>query len=70
MKSSKNLNACMSVLQDIQRRDDIDPKQKRAAHDAICLIKQFRRLKAPSRAETFRFVLEISRILAESFLTH
>jgi hypothetical protein len=70
MKKNRNLNACMSILHDIQRRDDIDPKQKKAACDAICLIKRFRRLEAPSRAETYAFVFKISRLLAESFLTH
>lgn len=64
MKKFGDLNACISLLRDLQRGSDINPKQKQAVENAIHEIKRIRRKPNPKQHE----LRESVRIIAESLI--
>lgn len=64
----RDLNACIAVLQAIQRRDDTEPEQRKNIEVAIERLRVLRRLDHPSRAEVFRHIREITERIIKAFL--
>ena len=61
MKKFGDLNACISLLRDLQRGSDVNPKQKQAVENAVHEIKRIRRkpnLKQHELHESVRFIAE------------
>jgi hypothetical protein len=68
MKHFNDLNACIAILEDVQRGNDITPKQKQAIKDAIGEIKGIRRRPNSKRHEIHRSVRSITENLVRAFI--
>ena len=68
MKTFKDLNACIVVLQAIHRRNDIEPETRKHIETAIELFRRFRRLDHPSRPIVFRYMRDITENLLTAFI--
>jgi hypothetical protein len=64
MQHFKDLNACFSLLRELHRGDDVNPKQKQAVENALHEIKRIRRKTNPKQHELYKSV----RIIAESLV--
>lgn len=67
MRKIKDLDACVAVLQAKQRRNDIEPQQKKDIEGAINAIKALRRLDHPSRPQMAHCVREIVDRIVKAF---
>ena len=69
MKHFRDLNACIAILEDVQRGNDVTPGQKQAIKDAIGEIKGIRRKPNPKRHEIHRSVRSITEKLVRAFVS-
>lgn len=68
MKSYKDLAACITCLQVIQRRNDMKPEQRRNIKKALHALEVLRRNDQLTRPQAFRYVREVTEALTETFL--
>jgi len=61
MRRSKDLSACISFLEDLQRRSSVDPQKKKSVGNVIDELKRIRRkpdLERHEQNESIRKVVE------------
>jgi len=68
MKQFSDLNACISLLRELQSGSDVNPKQKQAVEKAIHEIKRIRRKPHPKRHELHESVRKIAESLIDVFV--
>jgi hypothetical protein len=68
MKQFGDLNACISLLREVQRGGDVNPKQKQAVEQAIHEIKRIRRKPHPKQHELYESVRMIAESLIDVFV--
>jgi len=64
----KDLNVCLAQLRAEHARDDAGPEQRKHLTAAMELLRVFRRLDHPNRAQAFRFVSEITDHILKAVL--
>lgn len=67
MKQIGDLNACISLLREVQRGSDVNPKQKQAVEIAIREVKRIRRKSNPKKHELYESVRTIAESLIDAF---
>jgi hypothetical protein len=68
MKHFGDLNACISLLRELQCGDDVEPKRKTAVEKAIREINRIRRKPHPKQHELHKSVRLIAESLVEAFV--
>lgn len=68
LKHFKDLNASLAKLKAELARDDAEPEQRKHIEAAIGLLRIFRRLDHPNRAQAFRYVSEITEEILNAFV--
>ncbi len=68
MRKSKDLNACIAILEAVQSGNDVTPEQKQAIEDVIGEVRKIRRKPNPKRYEIDQSVRKIAETLIEAFM--
>src|SRR5579864_7337762 len=67
MRKTKDLNACISLLEDLQRGGSVNPEQKRSVERVVGELKRIRRKPNPSRTEQHESIRKIVEELLQVF---
>lgn len=67
MKQFSDLNACIDLLREVLRGDDITPKQKQAVENTIHEVKRIRRHSKLKQNELHAAVRGIAESLIDAF---
>lgn len=67
MRKTRDLNACISVLEDLQRGGSVDPEQKKSVERVVDELKRIRRKPNLERAEQHESIRNIVEELLRAF---
>lgn len=67
MKKNKDLNACISLLEDVQRRGSVNPEQKQSVERVVEELKRIRRKPNLGRTEQHESIRRIVEQLLRAF---
>jgi hypothetical protein len=68
MRKSKDLNACIAILEAVQSGNDVTPEQKQAIEEVIGEVRKIRRKQNPKRNEIHESVRNIAEKLIRAFM--
>jgi len=68
MKHNKDLQFCSDQLRLLQKRDGLEPEQRRSLEKAQDELKRLWRIPNPTRQEVYRVVRTITEAISETFL--
>ena len=68
MRKSKDLNACIAILEAVQSGNDVTPEQKQAIEEVIGEVRKIRRKQNPKRNEIHESVRKIAEKLIRAFM--
>ncbi len=67
MRKSRNLNACISLLEDLQSGGSVDPEQKEVVGHVVDELKQIRRKPSMRQDELHESIRNIVEKLVRTF---
>jgi len=67
MRKTKDLNVCISLLKDVQRRGSVNSEQKQSVERVVDQLKLIRRKPNPSRTEQHESIRKIVEELLQAF---
>ena len=70
MKKTRDLNACISLLESLQGRGSVDPEQRQAVGFAIDELKRVRRKSDLKRPELHDAIRKIVENLVRAFIVN
>jgi hypothetical protein len=70
MRKQRDLQACISRIEEIHAQGGLEPEQKDALVNAVKTIKRLRRLPSADRQIVYRAVRRITEELVKAFIKH
>ena len=67
MRKSRNLNACISFLEDLQSGGSVEPEKKEVVGRVVDELKQIRRKPSMNQAELHESIRKIVETLVRAF---